>query len=43
MLRGGDPYLPLPDDVPPPVLPGNTLFLGANDFPLLQVDSKDFQ
>ncbi|XP_043388539.1 signal transducer and activator of transcription 2 isoform X3 [Chelonia mydas] len=43
MLRGGDPYLPLPDDVPPPVLPGNTLFLGANDFPPLQVDSKDFQ
>ncbi|XP_074791149.1 signal transducer and activator of transcription 2 isoform X1 [Natator depressus] len=43
MLRGGDPYLPLPDDTPPLVLPGNTLFLGANDFPALQVDSKDFQ
>ncbi|XP_043362455.1 signal transducer and activator of transcription 2 isoform X2 [Dermochelys coriacea] len=43
MLQGGDPYLPLPDDAPPPVLPGNTLFLGASDFPPFQVDSKDFQ
>ncbi|XP_030410552.1 signal transducer and activator of transcription 2 isoform X6 [Gopherus evgoodei] len=43
VLRGGDPYLPPPADVPPPVLPGSTLFLGANDLPPLHVDSKDFQ
>ncbi|TFK02942.1 diencephalon/mesencephalon homeobox protein 1 [Platysternon megacephalum] len=43
VLRGGDPYLPPPDDTPPPGLPAPTLFLGANDLPPLQVDSKDFQ
>ncbi|XP_044851387.1 signal transducer and activator of transcription 2 [Mauremys mutica] len=43
VLRGGDPYLPPPADMPPPVLSGNTLFLGANDLPPLHVDSKDFQ
>ncbi|XP_050781524.1 signal transducer and activator of transcription 2 isoform X6 [Gopherus flavomarginatus] len=43
VLRGGDPYLPPPADVPPPVLPGSALFVGANDLPPLHVDSKDFQ
>ncbi|KAM9115639.1 signal transducer and activator of transcription 2 isoform 2-T2 [Pangshura tecta] len=43
VLRGGDPYLPPPADMPTPLLPGNTLFLGANDLPPLHVDSKDFQ
>ncbi|XP_065432714.1 signal transducer and activator of transcription 2 isoform X1 [Chrysemys picta bellii] len=43
VLRGGDPYLLPPDDMPPPGLPVNTLFLGANDLTPLQVDSKDFQ
>uniref|UniRef100_A0A8C0GDW9 Signal transducer and activator of transcription n=1 Tax=Chelonoidis abingdonii TaxID=106734 RepID=A0A8C0GDW9_CHEAB len=42
-LRGRDPYLPPPGDAPPAVLPGSTLFLGANDLPPLHVDSKDFQ
>ncbi|XP_067385659.1 signal transducer and activator of transcription 2 isoform X2 [Emydura macquarii macquarii] len=43
VLRGGDPFLPPPADVPLLGLPGNPLFLEASDFPPLQVDFKDFQ
>ncbi|XP_075757988.1 signal transducer and activator of transcription 2 isoform X2 [Pelodiscus sinensis] len=45
MMRfdSSDPFLPPPDDAPPPELPGPPLFLAADDMPPLQVDSTDFQ